>query len=47
MEGTDNKRVFKCVEGGVYWLRLGGLNTTLLKKNTWNCEILVEAIKGT
>ena len=47
MEGSDNKRVLKCVKGRVYWLRQDGLDTTHLKKNSWNCEILVEAIKGT
>ena len=47
MEGSDNERVFKCVERGVCWLRLDGLDTTHLKKNSWNCEIHLEAIKGT
>ena len=47
MEGSDNERVFKCVERGVCWLRLDGLDTTHLKKNSWNCEIHVEAIKRT
>ena len=47
MEGIDNKRAFKCVELGVGWLRLDGLDTTHLKKNSWNCEIHSEAIKGT
>ena len=45
MEGSGNKRLFKCVERGVCWLRLDGLDTTHFKKNS--CEIHVEAIKGT
>ena len=39
MEGTDNKRAFNCVERGVGWLHLN--------KNSWNCEMYSEAIKGT
>ena len=47
MEGSDNKRAFKCVERGIGWLRLDGLDTTHLNKNSWNSEIHSEAIKGT
>ena len=38
---------FKCAEHGVRWLRLDGLDTTHSKKNSWNSEIHLEAIKGT
>ena len=41
MEGSDNKRAFKCVERGVRWLRLDGLDATHFEKE------FVEAIKGT
>ena len=47
MEGSDDKRDFKCVERGVFWLRLDGLDTTHLNMNSRNCEIHSEAIKGT
>ena len=47
MEGSVNKGAVKCVESGVGWLRLDGLDTTHLKKNSWNCEIHSESIKGT
>ena len=47
MEGSDNNRAFKCVEREVGWLPLDGLDTTHLNKNSWNCEIHSEAIKGT
>ena len=47
MEGADNKRAFKCVERGVRWLHLDGVDTTHFKKNSWNCEIHSDAIKGT
>ena len=47
MEGSDNKRAVKCVESWVGWLLLDGLDTTHLKKNSWNGEIHSEAIKGT
>ena len=47
MEGSDDKRDFKCVERGVCWLRLDGLDTTHLNMNSRNCEILSEATKGT
>ena len=47
MEGSDNKRAVKCVENWVGWLRLNGLDTTHLKKNSWNAERHSEAIKGT
>ena len=47
MEGSDNKRAFKCAERKVGWLRLDGLDTTHLNKNSWNCEIHSEAVKGT
>ena len=44
---ASKKRAFKCVEHGVRWLHLDGLDTTHLKDNSWNCEIHSEAIKGT
>ena len=47
MEGSDNKRAVKCIESWVGWLRLDGLDTTHLKKKSWNGEIHSEAIKGT
>ena len=47
MEGSVKKRAFKCVEHGVRWLHLDGLDATHLKDNSWNCEIHSEAIKGT
>ena len=47
MEGSDNQRAFKCVERGAGWLRLDGLDTTHLKKNSRDFYIHSEAIKGT
>ena len=47
MQGSDDKRDFKCVERGVCWLRLDGLDTIHLNMNSRNCEIHSEAIKGT
>ena len=47
MEGSDDKRDFKCVEREVCLLRLDGLDITHLNMNLRNCEILSEAIEGT